>query len=188
MNIKIDNKKTVLLTTGVIALVMAIFGVTYAYFSTNVINPMGSSINITTVDLGDVTFVDGPEINLGEIYPGTSEEKEFTITRVNAEAGSELFYQVFLYVRENTLTDVADGEFLCSLSGTQSGTGDLINFTDIDVPNSTTILGTGSIIENGTHTYTFEIKLNETGNNQNPTRGNGFNGYLQVEILESSGE
>lgn len=182
MNIKIDNKKIILITAGIVALVAGIFGVTYAWFSTNVINPNGSSINVTTANLGTVYFVDGPEILLEDTYPGTTETKEFTVERAEADASSEIFYQILLYVRSNTLTPAASGEFVYSLAGVKTGAGTLISISDQIVPTSDGVLGTGLFKGNGVHTYTFELTLNETGSNQNATRGMGFNGYLQVNV------
>lgn len=180
-DIKVDNKKTMFLTIGIVGLIVGIVGVTYAWFAPNVENPIGSSINITTTNLGVINFVDGPEIELEDMYPGTTEEKTFTITRTEADTTSEIEYKLILNVTNNTLTDVADGEFTYSLTGSKTGSGMLINVVDEIVPTSTITVGIGSFIGNGVHTYSFTITLDETGSDQNSTRGMGFTGYLQVE-------
>ncbi len=180
-DIKVDNKKTMFLTIGIVGLIVGIVGVTYAWFAPNVENPIGSSINITTTNLGVINFVDGPEIDLEDMYPGTTEEKTFTITRTEADTTSEIEYKLILNVTNNTLTDVADGEFTYSVTGSKTGSGMLINVVDEIVPTSTITVGIGSFIGNGVHTYSFTITLDETGSDQNSTRGMGFTGYLQVE-------
>ncbi len=175
------KSNTILAISIILLLLLGIIGVTYAYFNVIVINPVGSSMNVGIKNLGNVVFADGSEIELSNIFPGTTDIKEFTITRSDASDQYEMEYSIYLVVRQNTLTANADSEFVYSLSGTKTDTGVLASATNVVVPTSTSQIGNnGKFIGNGVHTYTFTIGLNETGSNQNSTRGMGFSGYLQV--------
>lgn len=175
------KKKIIFLSIGITAVLITILGVSYAYFITNITNTVGSSINVAFEDLGNIIFEDGNEITLNDTYPGTYQTKTFTIERTDATYDLETKYKVMLYVRENTLTDNADGEFVYSISGTKVGDGTLVSASNIVVPNVSSQIGSdGVFIGNGTHTYTFTIGINESGSNQNSTRGKIFNGYLNV--------
>ncbi|MEG1558863.1 MAG: hypothetical protein RR375_02090, partial [Bacilli bacterium] len=69
-----SNNKKVTLTLGIISVVtllLAVVGMTYAYFAANVTgNDKASSVNINTAKLASVNFTDGAQIFQGNILPG----------------------------------------------------------------------------------------------------------------------
>mgnify|MGYP004672166685 CR=1 FL=1 len=78
---------TVLLTViGIATLLVAIVGATFAFFTANITNPVGSSIKIETATL-EITFEDGDVIDLLSAHPGNIDglgneavSKTFTVT------------------------------------------------------------------------------------------------------------
>ncbi len=134
------------------------------------------------LDFGKVTFKDGNEIVLEDIYPGTYETKTFTIEKTGSNSsGMRVSYIIELFVGLNTLTVAANGEFVYSVDGSTNGDGTLVSADNAIVPQTTSQLGNeGNILDGETHEYIFTIGINETGSNQNSIRGKSFNGYLQV--------
>lgn len=178
----ISKNTKIVIILGVLALVFALIGVTYAWFGVNVVNPLGSSMNIEFFDIGDIVFEDGNEIVFSEMYPGDVFSKEFTITKTEGNSEIEVYYAVNLVVRRNTLTAVSNDQFIYSLTGSTDGNGTVINAINQVVPYETVKIGNDYAVINGgeTHTYNFTITLNETGSNQNSTRGKGFSGYIEI--------
>ena len=179
--IKNNKKSKILIIIGIAALLTAVIELSYAYFLVNVTNIIGSSINIDFVKLGTVTYESGNEINLNEMYPGDVVTKNFTIARSGADEDTKADYTINLIVYSNTLTGVAQGEFIYELRGINSGLGTPINVEESIVPTSTRQIGeSGFLIGNEIHSYSFTLTLNETGSNQNSTRGMGFAGKIEV--------
>lgn len=184
-----ENKRNYIsgIIFGAIGLFIAGVGISYAWFSSAIINPIGSSINVEMARLGNIVFVDGSEIILPEAYPGDILTKTFTISREGEYdiEYTDANYVIKLNVTNNTLTSVANGEFVYNLTGETNGTGTLVSAVNQIVPTSTAQIGnTGTLIGIETHTYTFTIGLRETGTNQSSTLNHGFSGYLQVEATD----
>ena len=79
INIKITKNMIPTLILFGIVLIAAI-GITYAYFSIQVRgNEDASSMTVTTASL---RYIDGPEINLEDAYPGAYVEKEVRVENV----------------------------------------------------------------------------------------------------------
>lgn len=179
---------------GVLVLISTLIGITFAYFSTTIIgNDSASSINTTTANLGNITFIDGDAINIDNIYPGWSDTKTFTVANTESGATEEISYAVFLYVETNTITPVAAGAFKYSLTGTSTNSGTTISLSDQIVPygatGPATILLSADGVLNGedTHTYTFTIEFEETDADQNAAQGKSFSGVLQVNVADGYG-
>lgn len=175
---------------GVATLLVAIVGATFAYFSISVTgNETASSIQVTTAIVGGVTFADGNDINVTEIYPGWSATKTFTVANTTANSTDQIKYNISLNVTTNTLTDVANNQFVHQLSGTSSNTGTLVSVAvDTIVPTTTTTF-TGDGILNGTdtHTYTYKIDFKEANTVQDTAQGKTFAGVLQVSLADGQG-
>lgn len=194
-----DNNKgqTIFLSViGIATLLVAIVGATFAWFSISVSgNDKASSVVVTTAKLGSVVFTDGETITMNNIRPETSpqETKTFTVANTEKTATETLEYSITLNVDINTLTEAAAGQFVHSLSGASSkttGAGKLVSVAkDTEVPKTTTQLGTGTLVGNETHTYTYTIQFKESGENQNAAQGKAFGGKLQVNLTtEKVGE
>ena len=185
-----NNKgQSVFLTVvGVATLLVAIVGATFAYFSITVAgNNTASSIQVTTANLGtSVTFTDGTNINVTNIYPGWYRTKTFTVAKSGTET---LSYIVTLNVITNTLSAAAPTAFVYSLFGSSTNSGTLVSATNVAVPGVgvNTIGTTGSLNGTDTHTYTFTIRFNEMSIEQNAAQNKAFAGVLQVNISGGAG-
>ncbi len=177
---------------GVATLLVAIVGATFAYFSITVQgNENANSIAVETATVGNVVFTDGNEISVGDIYPGWSASKTFTIANTQPNATGEISYMIQLDVAENTLTAVAASQFVYSISGSSNHSGTVITLTDQVVPatlGKTTLSSAGVLKGTDTHSYTFTIKFKETGGDQNAAQGKKFRGKLFVELAPGQGK
>ena len=186
-----DNNKgqTIFLSViGIATLLVAIIGATFAWFSATVTgNDEASSIIVTTATLGNITFSDGDVINMVNIRPESSpqESKEFTVANNTVGATETLAYEISLNVTENTLTPVADGMFVHSLSGSTTGSGTVATaITEQVVPVATTVLGSGTLVGQESHSYTYTMQFKESGSDQNSAQSQRFSGKLSVEITD----
>ena len=165
-------------------------GLTYAYFSvtTNVVGDR-NDIKATTMDLGNIVFNDGNEINGDSILPGWSLEKTFTIEN-SENATTDTSYAIVLEVSENTLTSVADGAFIYSVTGTSNNSGRTIKLVDKVVPatiGKNVLSMDGLLHAKDLHSYTFKIEFVETNEDQNVAQGKRFSGFLQIELVDDTG-
>lgn len=174
---------------GIATLLVAIIGATFAWFSVTVTgNENASSIIVRTATLGNVVFTDGVEINLNNIKPELepSQSKTFYIENVESQATEDVNYEIFINVTSNTLTEVAEGQFVHSMTGqSSSNTGTLATtVTNAVVPAvGKTSLGTGMLHGFDRHTYDYVITFRESSSNQNAAQGKEFRGTLSVEIV-----
>ena len=92
-------------------------------------------------------------------------------------------------VKSNTLTPVADNQFVHSLTSTgNTNNGTLVSFENQVVPEETIVLGTGELNGYETHTYEYTISFNESGLDQNAAQGKTFQGQLSVDLLPITAE
>ena len=194
MDIKTINRSIILSILFVIFFILAMVGITYAYFSIIITgNETASSIVVETIDLGTITFLDGDEINADGIYPMLPNErlsKTFTIRSNNNEA--DIDYVIYLTITENTFIQQYSNEFTYTLNGSSNAGGTVTTGVNAQVPASRVApyqIGTGLLKANGdVHTYVFTIGLNEMGSNQNYNQGQTFRGKLSVETKKYTHE
>ena len=179
------NKTLVLSIVTVVAFILAIFGVTYAFFSISVSgNETASSIIVEVADLGIVTFNDGNVINAQGIYPMMPEERiTKTFSIVSVENNVDVDYTIYLTVTANNFLQEYDNEFTYTLNGTSTNGGETTENVDELVPEvGKHVIGIGVLKAYGdTHNYTFTIGLNEVGSNQNSNQNKQFAGSLSVD-------
>ncbi len=187
-----DNNKgqTIFLSViGIATLLVAIVGATFAWFSISVSgNDKASSVVVTTATLGSVAFTDGAAITMNNIRPETSpqETKTFTVANTDKNATEDVKYKIQLVVDANTLTPVAEGQFVNTLTGTSSkteGAGTLVSVAESAVPETTTDFGQGILKGYETHTYTYTIQFKESNKDQNAAQGKAFGAKLQVNLV-----
>lgn len=179
------NKSIFLSIVTVLLFIMAMFGITYAFFSVTVSgNAEASSIVVEVANLGTVTFTDGNEINAINIYPMDPEDrisKTFSITAASNNVAVD--YTIYFTVTDNTFIQQYENEFTYTLTGTSNNGGSTTTNVTEDVPGvGKHNIGTGVLAEGGDiHTYTFTIGLNEVHSNQNSNQNKSFAGILSVE-------
>lgn len=175
---------------GVSTLLVAIVGATFAWFSITVEgNDEAQNMIFTTANLGVVSFNDGAEIDASGIMPGTKLTKTFTVGQSDPEATSDIEYVIKLNVRQNTLTPVAEEQFVHTLTSSgNTNNGTLITLDQAVVPTETIILGTGTLKGYETHTYDYTIEFKNLDRNQNAAQGKTFGGYISVELIQPTPE
>ena len=173
---------------GIATLLVAIIGATFAWFSITVTgNDNPSDIIINSGTLGQVSFVDGTNIEIKNLMPGSFTTKTFTISQTDPSATGKVKYNSVLNVKSNTLSPNANGQFVHSLtsSGNTNG-GTLANLTNTEVPIQSMIIGSGVIEGYESHQYEYTIGLKNLDVNQNAAQGKTFSGYLSV-VLTNDG-
>ena len=183
---------------GIATLLVAIVGATFAYFSITVSgNENASSINITTAKLGAVTYSDGaPAIQVTDAYPGYQAKKTFTVSTAGADSSSVISYSINLVTTDNELPSTAQslspsqGSFTYTLTPTTHAGGEASAVSATNMPNAvgTETLATGTLTGNMSHTYDFEVTLEETNNPQNDLQGLSYAGIIQIVVTASNGE
>jgi len=171
---------------GIATLLVAIIGATFAWFSITVTgNENPSDIVITSGTLGQVSFVDGTNIEIDNLMPGNYTTKTFTVSQTDTQATGKIAYNIVLNVKANTLTPNANHQFVHSLksSGNTNG-GTLATLTSSEVPTKSIVIGSGVIEGYEVHTYEYTIGLNNINEDQNQAQGKQFSGYLSVVIAD----
>lgn len=194
MDIKAVNRAIILSIIFVVAFILAMVGLTYAFFGIAISgNDSASSLTVDVVNLGTVTFTDGDEINATNIYPMTSEErltKVFTVKGASNETDTE--YVIYLFVYINQFVQHYQNEFTYTLTGASNAGGTTTVNASAELPSARVApyeIGGGVLKANGdTHTYTFTIGLNDLGSNQNYNQTKNFSGRLAVATKKYTNE
>lgn len=171
---------------GIATLLVAIIGATFAWFSISVQgNEDAKPIIMNTATLGTVSFEDGSEISLTNIFPTlVPTTKTFKVENTTEGATETLKYNIYLDVTNNTLTPYAEGYFTHSLNGVSSNNGTVaMPVIDTEVPTTRTLIGSGVLNGVDSHTYTYSIIFKESNTNQNAAQGKTFSGRIQVELV-----
>ncbi len=186
------KKQTVFLSViGLLTLLFAIVGATFAYFTINVKgNEEASSIIIRTQKLGTIVFENGAEISMVNAFPGNIARKTFTVSLTDLEdENTTASYEVYLDQFTNEFFDEEIADFkhriatssttrVTPIEGTVLGT---LSWETVPEPTSTSPIFEGTLVGSDTHTYVYEIGLLETNINQNEAQGRTFIGKLRVE-------
>ena len=175
-----SNKIKVIVLTALLFLI-AISGITYAYFSIQIVgNEEASSIRVTTANLKLIytyTLVMSGE----KIYPGWSETK--TITVENA-GNQDVYYSI---IWRELLNEITNNELVISASCTSSINGNTCEGISEKVIPTKTSLANNVLIKYGisievgeTHTYQVTVIFKETGSVQNYNQNKEFYGTLNI--------
>ena len=172
------NTKTILLFIMSIALI-TIIGVSYAYFTTAIVNNEVKDQVVTTGTLS-LRYVDGSEIVMQNIKPGA------TITKTVYVANTGTLDAVYNLIWQELTNEITNDEMLIE------GTCTRINSTTEEVDGtcegitstaivSNTIKGKVTIEPNTIHKYDLTITFEETSADQNYNQGKKFSGVLGIE-------
>lgn len=187
------NGSTVLLTVvGVAAMMVALVGATFAYFTTNIKNNATQSINLTTKAPVGLDYQATNSIALENIVPGKSETSTFTITNP-ASSTIKQSYDLYLVVDENELENTeGDNQLLVTVSdGTgvapAAEGGPLMNQA-IDLTNGAAslaqkkyLLANDVLIGIGeAQTYTVNVEFKELGTTQDTNQGKTFKAHIEL--------
>ena len=156
------KKRIIISLISILILIMALFGITYAYFTTKAKgNEDDKSANVTAGKL-EITYGDGNGlIQLNNIEPGDNiPEKTFTVTNTGKNNVDK--YEVILEDVTNELNKYEDLKYNLSCS---SNMGDC-NGTTNTFPKQDSIVINNSIKVNEVQTYTLKISYDETNIDQ----------------------
>ena len=172
--------KTKKITIGLYALsIFLIFGISYAYFSLNIIGNDDAKLSVITSGTLELTYVDNDEITLDNIIPGDSIQKEITVENTGTldTMYNIIWQELNNEFLRNELVISATCERINS-EGTIDGTCNNIE----EKPVARLSIPQKISIEAGiTHKYTVTIKFIDTGKNQNYNKGKSFSGKLGIE-------
>ena len=158
--------------------IFLILGISYAYFSTNIIgNETAKKQTVMTGDL-ELTFTDTTEISLDNAFPGDSFTK--TISVKNTGTLNASYSLVWTELTNEITKDELVIEATCqrlNSSGSLEGTCESISQTPI---KSNTIKKNISIEPSITHEYTVKVTFIDTGSLQDYNKNKSFSGKLGI--------
>lgn len=192
------NGSTVLLTVvGVAALMVALVGATFAYFTTNIQNDATQSINLWTTPPVGLSYQASNSIALEDIVPGASATSTFSVTNPETSTINQS-YDLYLVVDEDELVNTeGDGQLVVTASdgneaSTMSEDGTLMN-QPIDLTDGATALATGKyllandvLIEVGeTQDYSIIVKFIDLETSQDSNQGKIFKAHIEIADIVS---
>ena len=178
------NKKKLLMTIAigvgieVVALLLATLSFTYSWFSATVTE---KDVKDQVVETGTLSlrYVDGPEIKMENIRPGTTITKTVYVANTGTlDASYNLVWQELTNEIENDeMVIEATCTRLDGVTEEESGTCTGISSKPV---SSSIIKSNVSIEPNILHKYDITITFIETKDNQNYNQGKSFSGVLGV--------
>lgn len=182
------SKKTLISTILVAILVVAILGISYAYFTAGISGGESASTIQTTAGKMEIAFAGGNRIEVNNIYPRSTEwiTKTFTLTGTNT-TDLQMKYKLSLVVESNTFSSNALKIILSSNNTNSNGQVISNNITKF-IPNgaSTIELGNGyfELGEGKIHTYVLKLYFPDTGSNQNADQQKQFSSHIAIDAIQ----
>ena len=166
----------------ILVLVLAILGVSYAWFAAIITgNDTAKNNKVVTGDL-ELTYTDTNEISLDNVIPGDSFTKKVSVKNTGT---LDVKYNLVWQSLTNTITnDELVIEATCkrlNSSGIEEGTCESISQKAV---SSNKIKSNISIEPGVTHVYTVKVTFIDTGEPQNYNKNKSFNGKLGIEEFE----
>ena len=181
------KQKIIVSVVGITIVLLALLGLTYAYFLTRIQgNTNEKSISVTTADL-KLVYDDGSDGVVGgeNLLPSdTVYTKTFTVKN---EGNANVEYGVYLIDVINTFERLDDVKY--TLNCTTDGTITCNEVTtETTFPNGISQLITNEIEPGKTHTYTFKFTYKDTNTDQSVDMGKVLQAKLQIFGKNSNGE
>lgn len=184
---KFKNSKLTLIIILTIVLVTATTGITYAFFSANLIG----AETATTITAGggtmSITYAGGTAINASNIYPKAAAFATKTITITgNNTTDLPMDYSLTLQVNTNTFSSSALKYQLASTNTGSNGTIIPAKPTSQNIATgaSAIVLGNGTFVGptggNKVHTYVLTLYFPDTGADQNVDQGKNFTAHVKI--------
>lgn len=178
---KIFKDKKLLIESAVIIGLLAVLGVTFAYFEMTIDNKDVKDQIVTTGTL-KIKFSDGQDINITNLDPGTEITKTVSVENTGSmNTGYNLVWELL----ENGITNnelLFEGSCKRLVNGVEDGTCSDIT----SKPIGNTVIKRISNIEAGvTHEYSIKITFVDTGSDQNYNMEKTFHGKLGATLYSS---
>ena len=181
------RKNRVVLILLLVSLFCVIIGITYAYFSANIIG--AESASVLTLESGKlfINLEGGSEIIAENLFPHDEAwaEKTFTLTGTNT-TDNDMPYSVNIVVDNNTFSTDA---ITYSLIGENiSNNGNVIKDIKYAPINNTSTIGTGYFLKgnNVVHTYTLKFYFLNQDSDQSDDMKKVFNAHITITGGKSS--
>ena len=176
------KQKIIVSVVGITIVLLALLGLTYAYFLTRIQgNTNDKSISVTTANL-ELTYADGNgTITSNNIMPGTTlTDKEFTVTNNgNATVNN---YAVYLEELVNELTRPDDMVYTLTCTSSKEN-GSCAGKSETTFPKLAGIIVTNSIEVGETQTYKLTVTYKEMGVDQSDDMGKKVSARVQIYNL-----
>ncbi len=178
------TEKNILLAL-VICMAIGLVGVSFAYFTSSIVEGgTGSTTNWTTADLIDVTYDAGSSaLNFANAIPGETASKAFTVRITPTASENSAVYAIILDISSNTFERVNANELTYTLkdnTGVTLASGDLTAQT-----GRLTLLRESKTVSTATtYNYILEITFVDTNTDQTHNANKTFSGNLEVEFTD----
>ena len=175
------SQKIVVSIVGITIVLLALLGITYAYYLTRIEgNTNTNSVSITTANL-KLKYDDGNGmIEAAKLMPGqVIQQKTFTVKN----DGNSKIDNYIVYLENITNTFVNTADIVYKLECTSSvGTCNGVNETSFPTYNNSIV--SNSIDIGVTHSYKLTLRYKETGVDQSIDMNKTISGKIQIYSLE----
>ena len=183
------KKKKVVLIISILAAILILAGLTYAYYTSGIVGSESTSTITLSSGYMEIVVDGGEQIIAEGIYPNSAEpfaEKHITLTAKNTTVVN-VPYTIRLVVDYN---DFTEGAIKYSLEGdNESASGDTITNKEMVTVYGSPYLGTGYFGKgsNLVHSYTLKIWFPETGKDQSIDMEKTFLAHIEAygKIIET---
>lgn len=181
-----NKRKTMIIISisAIIILLLIIIGLTYAFYSTRVIdNDENKSLGITT-DYLDLTYEHGNTLVNEDLIPGESNTKMFTVK--NTGTGRISSYGVYL---ENVINEFVNKQDLVvhvtckSVDKDNEESGICNGISDFQFPDSDKLILSNSIEPGITHEYTITLEYLTSNHNQAGDMEKEVSAIIQIHTI-----
>lgn len=184
------KKKVFLLVLGIATILVALIGMTFAYFTAIINNVNGNqSVTVTTATVEGIVYTASDPIVLLNATPGEYAESSFKINNPNATV--PIIYDVKLVTDVNDFekTD-GDNQLVITVSGGQLTSSRVIDMTDSTLTGDKEVASGITIEPGATDTYQIRLDFFDTGVAQDTNQTKSFLGHIEVSqrIVTARGE
>ena len=190
------GKKNIILAI-VLCVSLMVIGVSFAYFTSKTsVTGDGSDVTLTPGDMLHVTYDAGSTaLNLENAVPGTSANKDFSVTVTPTDNENTVTYAIVLNISANTFekctSQTADN--MCTVNANEvtyrltDGTNELASGDLTEASGKVTLLKeTKTASAETTYNYNLEITYVDTNADQNHNENKTFTSTLEVEFAEAN--
>ena len=177
-----ERQKVLVIVFGIIAVLLAFIGATFAFFSAVINNENGNeSVIIKTVMVKNLEYNQTDNILLDNVEPGSSDNGGFTVFNPNDNATGT--YSLEFVIDSNNFSNAeGNGQLIFTLSGGKLTSPKVIDFTDSVVYNSgkrIPLVENVSISSHQTDTYITKLEFVELNILQDTNQTKTFIGHIE---------
>lgn len=175
-----SKKRVVVLILGIMTILVAVIGASFAYFTSAVNNVKGNqSIVVSTTTLEGVTYQASDTLALIDAFPGDSAETTFTITNPNSSA-TVRYTLKFVADLNDFSNEEGDGQLLIKISGGEIDGEVVLDFTDSENVKSGIIVSNVQLPSSESDVYKMKLEFAETHQLQNTNQAKNFAGHIEI--------